>query len=124
MNSNDRQEVLMKKYIFNQKTCSVNIAFKDMYDSQSRYRVAAKKREFPMKNTEGEGHGYHSNMSFNDNGANQNRSSISQRVLTTQEYHCETSVASSDRLSLNGMIEQYDNDLRSSGESSPIVPRE
>ena len=71
--SHDRQDMLMKKYMINQK--SVKVSFGDMFDSQSRYKVAAKKRVFPMSNTEGEG--YTSNFSFHDNGANQNRSSAS-----------------------------------------------
>lgn len=43
---NEESDLLMYRYLKNQKKMTVSIAFKHLFDSQSRYKVAAKKQEF------------------------------------------------------------------------------
>lgn len=43
---NDYTDKLMRRYLKNSKNKSVNIAFCDLYDSQSRYKILPKKPEF------------------------------------------------------------------------------
>ena len=46
---NDYTDKLMRRYLKNSKNKSVNIAFCDLYDSQSRYKILPKKPEFKKK---------------------------------------------------------------------------
>ena len=61
----------MQRYLLNQKTMSVQIAFGELFDDQSRYKIMAKKQEFPMITQE---EGYQSSISFNEK-LNKNQSS-------------------------------------------------
>jgi hypothetical protein len=46
---NDYTDKLMRRYLKNSKNKSVNIAFCDLYDSQSRYKILPKKPEFKKR---------------------------------------------------------------------------
>jgi len=46
---NEESDLLMYRYLKNQKKMTVSIAFKHLFDSQSRYKVAAKKQEFYLQ---------------------------------------------------------------------------
>jgi hypothetical protein len=121
--SEGKNNSLMQRYLYNQKTMGVKVAFGELFDSQSRYKVAAKKREFPMNNTQEDG--YLSNISFNDQN-NQNRSvSNSQQNISHRSAsedpdpnpNCQTSITSSERQSIQNSPENLENELRMIGQT-------
>lgn len=96
-NSENRRDELMQRYLQNQKAMSVQIAFGELFDDQSRYKILAKKFEFAVKTHED---GYQSNVSFNQNN-NRGQSSLTLKEIShsAETFKHQTSMSSSDVLS-------------------------
>ena len=74
-----RREILFKKYMINQKSQSVCISFGQLFDSQSRYKVAVKKPQFAPSN-------FGSNVSFNQKNVSNLKDSQSQCTFTPRTF--------------------------------------